>query len=114
MKKQNLDFEVARNFFIEMKYCTIQNYLKICGHVAFCEFRCRSCSQKALFMVMRLLSTCTGLCYCVFRKKFLLLACFVVSKYTDSNGLCKFIVISIYKITEDHSVVASQTKNYHI
>ena len=27
MKKQNLDFEVARDFFIEMKYA-IQNYLK--------------------------------------------------------------------------------------
>ena len=27
MKEQNLDFEIAQNFFIEMKY-TIQNYLK--------------------------------------------------------------------------------------
>ena len=45
-EKANLDFEVARNFFIEMKY-TIQNYLKKCGHVAFCEFRCRSCDYSA-------------------------------------------------------------------
>ena len=28
MKKQNLDFELARVFFIEMKYYTIQNNLK--------------------------------------------------------------------------------------
>ena len=27
MKKQHLDFELAQDFFIEMKY-TIQNYLK--------------------------------------------------------------------------------------
>ena len=27
MKEQNLDFEVARDFFIEMKHYTIQNYL---------------------------------------------------------------------------------------
>ena len=26
MKKQNLDLEVTPNFFIEMKYYTIQNY----------------------------------------------------------------------------------------
>ena len=28
MKEQNLDFEVAQDFFIEMKYYTFQNYLK--------------------------------------------------------------------------------------
>ena len=28
MKKQNLNFEVARDFFIEMKYYTSQNDLK--------------------------------------------------------------------------------------
>ena len=28
MKEQNLDFGVAQDFFIEMKYYTIQNYLK--------------------------------------------------------------------------------------
>ena len=28
MEEQNLDFEIARDFFIEMKYYTIQNYLK--------------------------------------------------------------------------------------
>ena len=28
MKEQNLNLEVARDFFIEMKYYTIQNYLK--------------------------------------------------------------------------------------
>ena len=27
-KKQNLDFKVARDFFLEMKYYTIQNYLR--------------------------------------------------------------------------------------
>ena len=31
-KKQNLDFQVALDFFIEMKYYTIQNYLKKCRH----------------------------------------------------------------------------------
>ena len=28
MEEQSLDFKVARDFFIEMKYYTIQNYLK--------------------------------------------------------------------------------------
>ena len=28
MKEQNIDFEIARDFFIEMKYYAIQNYLK--------------------------------------------------------------------------------------
>ena len=28
MKEQNLDFKVARDFFIEMKYYRVQNYLK--------------------------------------------------------------------------------------
>ena len=28
MKKQNLDFEVVPHFFIEMKYYTIQDYVK--------------------------------------------------------------------------------------
>ena len=28
MKEQNLDFEIARDFFIEMKYYAIQNHLK--------------------------------------------------------------------------------------
>ena len=28
MKKENLDFEVARDFFVEMKYYTIQNYFE--------------------------------------------------------------------------------------
>ena len=35
---------------------------------------------KVLFMIMRLLSTCTVLCYCLW-KKLLLLACFIVIKY---------------------------------
>ena len=76
MKKQNYDFEVARDFIIELKY-TIQNYLKKCKHVRFCDFRYRSCSQQVLFTTMRTLST---LCYCVFWKKLLLLACVVNSK----------------------------------
>ena len=56
-----------------------------------------------------------------FLKKLLCLACFVVSKYAvytyeywDSNDWGKFIGINIYKITEDHLVAASQTKNDHI
>ena len=28
MKEQDLDFKVTQDFFIEMKYYTIQNYLK--------------------------------------------------------------------------------------
>ena len=28
MEEQSLDLKVAQDFFIEMKYCTIQNYLK--------------------------------------------------------------------------------------
>ena len=38
-------------------------------------------SYWLLFMIMRLLSTYSVLCYCVFWKKPLLLACFVVIKY---------------------------------
>ena len=35
-------------------------------------------------------------------------------EYWDSNGWWKFIDISIYKILEDRSVAASQTKNVHM
>ena len=45
MKERNLDFEVARNVFIEMKYYTVQNYLKKCRHLGLCDFRYESCSQ---------------------------------------------------------------------
>ena len=65
--------------------------------------------------------------YFVFSQKLLQLACFVVSKYAvfiwiliiwnpynmDSNAWCK-LDISIYNITEDHSVAVSKTKNDHI
>ena len=44
MKKQNLNFEVARDFFTEMKYYTSQNDLKKYSHVGFCDFKYRSCS----------------------------------------------------------------------
>ena len=47
MKQQNLDFEVARDFFVEMKCYTIQNYLK--NMTAFCDFRYRSCSQDIIY-----------------------------------------------------------------
>ena len=33
MKEEDLNFEVIRDFIIEMKYYTIQNYLKNCMHV---------------------------------------------------------------------------------
>ena len=36
MKKQNLDFKFARDFFVEMKYYAIQCYLKIFTRVRFC------------------------------------------------------------------------------
>ena len=32
-------------------------------------------------------------------------------EYWDPNGSCKFIDISIYKITENHSIAVSQAKN---
>ena len=35
-------------------------------------------------------------------------------KYWDSIGWCKFMDVSIYKITEEHSVAVTQTKNDHI
>ena len=35
MKKQNLDFEVARDFSIEMKYYTIRNFFKKLGMLNF-------------------------------------------------------------------------------
>ena len=44
MKKQNLYFEVIPDYFIEMKYYTIQDYGKKCRHVGFCDVRYRSCS----------------------------------------------------------------------
>ena len=86
---------------------------KKCNYVGFCDFRYRSCSQQVFLMIMRLLNTGTALCYCVFWKKLLLLACFVV-EYRDSNGCCQLIDISIYKITEGRSLAISQTKNDHI
>ena len=43
MEKQNVDFQVTQYFFIEMKYYTIQNHLKKCRHVGFCDLIYRSC-----------------------------------------------------------------------
>ena len=45
MKKENLDFEVAWDFFIETKYYAIQNYLKKSTNIRLCDFRYRSCFQ---------------------------------------------------------------------
>ena len=45
MKKENLGFGVARDFFIEMKSYTVHNYVKKCRYVGFCSFEYRSCSQ---------------------------------------------------------------------
>ena len=45
VKEQNLDFEFTWDFFVELKYYMIENYLKKCRHVGFCDFRHRSCSQ---------------------------------------------------------------------
>ena len=42
---------------------------------------------KKFFMVMRLLGKCAALCYCVFSKKLLLLACFVFRKYLYKKEL---------------------------
>ena len=118
MKKQNLDSEVARDIFIEMKYYIIQNYLKKCRHVGFCVFRYRSCSQWVLHMIMNRCSdtwycTCTVihdtayvLCYAIvfFYKSFCYWLVFLLVKIWylhdnwDSNDWCKFIDISIYKI----------------
>ena len=66
-------------------------------------------------------TVCTALCYFVFWKHHLLLACFVVSNYVllvfiwilGFQKLCKFIDIHIHKTTEDHSVVVSQTNYGH-
>ena len=69
---------------------------------------------------MRSLSTCIALCYCVFLKNFCYCLVFLLVnmqylyEYWDPNDRCRFIDISIYNITEDHSVAASQTKNDYI
>ena len=117
MKKQNLDFKIARNLFIEKKYYTIQIWKK-CRHIKFCDLRNKSCSQDVLFTIMRLLSRCTTLYYCFFWKKLLLLACFAVSKYEVFIWIVGFQwqmqvhrYEFIYKITEDHSVAVNQMKN---
>ena len=44
----------------------------------------------------------------------LLLNMWYLYKYWDTIGLCKSMDISIYKITEDHSAAANETKNQHI
>ena len=45
MKKQNLDFEVTRNFTIEMAYyIQFRIVLKEGRHVKICDFRYGSCS----------------------------------------------------------------------
>ena len=99
----------------------MQNYLqKIQAYSVLCRGKCRSCSQQVLPTILRSLNTCTALCYAFLKKDF----CYQIVllqvnmrylyEYQDSNGQCKFIDISISKITEDHSVAASQTKNAHI
>ena len=60
----------SRDFPIEMKYT--KKISKKCRHVGFCDFRHRSCTQKVLVMIMRLLSTCTALFYCFLKKVFVI------------------------------------------
>ena len=58
-------------------------------------------------MIMTLLSTCTALCYffekSFYKLVFLLLNMQSLYEYWDSNGWCKFVDLSIYKITQNHA-----------
>ena len=79
--------------------------MKKCRQVRFCDFRYRSCSQQVLFTIMRSLSACTALCYCVFWKKLLLLACVVVSKYAVFIWILGFqclMQVYWYKYLQDY------------
>ena len=56
-------------------------------------------------MIMKLLSTCTALCYCVFWKKLLLLACFFVIKYAVFMWMLGFqwlMQVHGYKYLQDY------------
>ena len=111
MKNQNLDFEVAQNFLIEMIY-TFRITWKKCSHIKCC-YRYSSCSQQILFRVMRLLNTCTALCYCVFWKKFLLLACFAVREYAVFIWILEFkflMQVHWYKYLQDYRRRVSSCK----
>ena len=84
---------------------------KKCRHVRFCDFRYRSCSQQILLVIMRSLSTCTALCYHVFWKKRLLLACVVVSKY--AVWILEFLwlmQVHRYKYLQDYRRPSSNCK----
>ena len=99
MKKQNLDFVVARNFFIEMTYYIIQDYLE--KNVGMFNFAILDIDLAITIMK--------------FLKKDKLVLLLVnmryLYEYLDSNSWSKFIYISTYKITEGHSVIVRQTKN---
>ena len=124
MKKKNLDFEVTRDLFIKRQIIQLNNYLqKTQPCVGFCGVRCRSCSQQVLFNDHEITLSPYAACVILLRflkKKncnqlvLLLVNMAQLYKYWDSNGCCKFIDVSIYKITRDNSVVVSQTKNNNI
>ena len=48
MKKQNLDFEVTRLFFVNELFYNSDLFEK-CRHVGFCDFRYRYCSQGIIY-----------------------------------------------------------------
>ena len=119
--KQNLDFNIIRDFFIEMKYYTVQNSLQ----------KMYACWTLILDINLALNRYCLwSWCYSAhamrhsivlfFEKKFLLLPCFTFSKYVAfiwilSNSWWNYLQdLNIYNITEDHSGTASRTKNDHM
>ena len=107
MKKQNLDF------FIEMKYYTIQNYLKEmqgCWNLGFWLQILLSIGINQDHEITQDMHCVILLCH-LKRAVLLLVSMRYLYEYWDSNSLCKFIDTSIWKITEVHSVAASQPKN---
>ena len=119
MKKQNTDFEATQDFFGEFKYYTIQNSLKKTRQVRFSDVidfaLNRYCLQpwdrSAPALRYAIVFFEKNLCYWIV---LLLVNMRYLYEYGDSNAWCKFIDINVYKITEDHSVAANQTKNDHI
>ena len=82
MKEQNLDFEIARDVFIELKYYTIQNYLeKNIGMLDFVILHIDLASNRYCFRLRDYLAYALPNDNAWFLKKLLLVDCFVAIKY---------------------------------
>ena len=111
MKEQNLDSKSLEISLLKWKYYSIL-FEKNVGMLDFVILDLGLALNR--YCIIRLLSTYTALCYCVFWKKLLLLACIVVSKCAVFIWILGFqwlVQVHGYKYLQDYRTPFSRCKS---